>query len=813
MAAPGGRAGPEGAAGGAQGGIPESDPGRALRGAPGGAGSPEEAEGRRRRRLARVLESDDEGEEDEPRFEDAGKEAGLRGAAAPGVEAVLGGRKVMAPVSPVAPAAGTESPLPGPADAPAPSGSGSSSFSSEVSDIASEDAAADSGAAPGSAVADEAPPRATSPDPDDEEAFLLGSGAEDSGGEADSEAGLDDRHLDVDMQANLRQIAERVQVGGNLNPEVKPFDAFLGKLHANAAAAAKRKPLGILGEDPNAKFSSFAEAFEKAALQDEEELAAEIVIEPKSAPAKADTRAGEGDSEGEAGPGGRMEGGASDRDAVAAEGAPQFEDGPLLTETEDEGEEGGGKDEETAQEKEALTQGLLDDVAEESGSEDEDGGSHETDEEEQAAIRHELGLNSDGELEDEDMLPAEEPLESESESSIESEQEEEAHGFTWEREEPGLAAAEEDGQRAKKRRPKNEKVGRRVLDAAGGYVDVEAELSEDEEYQAKEDEDEDADGDGDLQGLIGKGRHTARDVERAAKQHQKWLLEQDEKELDDVVDKVRRGYNRKRPGGLEEAGDAEGLEAARMRLAREQEKYDFSGLKDLFRNGPGLAAYDNDGGGDEKAEVLANLEAARKRKLQREQERPKMARTDSGPAAPGAVPEAAAEVPVLFPGRGGEVVAAPESRLAWGTVGAHDEMRKPAMRRVAAAGGAGHFIGLKRRAGNETEVAPQEREPLTRVSSGAFVFQRADQPVDGASKVAPRSATTPRRRSLRSNAGSLRPPTPAQPRVSQIASLLGAGGQATAQPGTEPAREVPEGLRNKLYGILGKPRSANPVAE
>ena len=82
------------------------------------------------------------------------------------------------------------------------------------------------------------------------------------------------------------------------------------------------------------------------------------------------------------------------------------------------------------------------------------------------------------------------------------------------------------------------------------------------------------------------------------KQHQKWLLDQDEKELDDVVDKVRRGYNRKRPGGLEEAGDAEGLEAARMRLAREQEEYDFSGLKGLFRNGPQLPAYDDDEGGD-----------------------------------------------------------------------------------------------------------------------------------------------------------------------------------------------------------------------
>ena len=763
-----------------------------------------------------MLDSDEEEEDDEPRFEDASKGTGLPGAEAPGVEAVPGEAKVMSPVSPGALATGTTSPLPGRAEAPAPSGSSSSSFSSEFSDIASEDAAADSGAALGGAAADEAPPRATSPGPDDEEAFLLGSGAEDSGGEADSEAGLDDRHLDVDMQANLRQIAERVQVGGSLNPEVKPFDAFLGKLHANAAAAAQRKPLGILGEDPNAKFSSFAEAFERAALQDKEELEAEIVIQPESALAKAGRGAGEGDGEGEAGPGGRMEGGAGDRDAVAVavEGAPQFEDDPLLTETEDEGEE----DEEAAQEKEALTQGLLDDVAAESGSDDEDGGSHETDEEEQAAIRHELGLNSDGELEDEDNLPAEEFLESESESSIESEQEEEeeeegAHGFTWEREEPGLAGAEEDGQRAKKRRPKNEKVGRRVLDAAGGYVDVEAELSEDEEYQAKEDEDEDAEGDRDLQGLIGKGRHTARDVERAAKQHQKWLLDQDEKELDDVVDKVRRGYNRKRPGGLEEAGDAEGLEAARMRLAREQEEYDFSGLKDLFRNGPQLPAYDDDEGGDEKAELLANLEAARKRKLQREQERSKMARTDSGSAAPGVAPEPAAEVAVLLPGRGGEVAAAPESRLAWGTVGAHDQTRKPAMKRVAAGGGAGHFIGLKRRTDDDAEGTPQEREPLARASSGAFVFQRADQPVDGASKVAPRSATTPRRRSLRSNAGSLRPPTPAQPRVSQIANLLGAGGQATAQPGAAPALEVPEGLRNKLYGILGKPRSANPVAE
>ena len=46
--------------------------------------------------------------------------------------------------------------------------------------------------------------------------------------------------------------------------------------------------------------------------------------------------------------------------------------------------------------------------------------------------------------------------------------------------------------------------------------------------------------------------------------------------------------------------------------------------------------------GDEKAEALANLEAARKRKLLREQERAKIARTDSASAPGAAHPEAAA---------------------------------------------------------------------------------------------------------------------------------------------------------------------------
>jgi hypothetical protein len=480
------------------------------------------------------------------------------------------------------------------------------------------------------------------------------------------------------------------------------------------------------------------------------------------------------------------------------------------------------EDEEAEQAREAVKE-FVDGAAEESGEEGEDGEQQgedeDTDEEEEAAIRHELGLNSDGEPEEEELLPVEEALESESESSIESESEEDeeenrgANGFTWEREEPGLQGADQEGK--KKRRPKNEKVGRRVMDAAHGFVDVEAELSEDEEYQAREDEDEDADGDADLQGLIGKGRHTTRDVERAAKQHQKWLLQQDEKELDDVVDKVRRGYNRKLPGGLEETGDAEGLEAARERLARGQEEYDFSGLKDLFRSGAQIPSIDDEEGGDEKAEALANLEAARKRKLQREQERAKIARTDST-SAPGAAhvevaaAAAAGTAPLPpFAAREGQVPPQ-EPHAAWNANGVPESWRKPALKHEQIATGAGHFIGLKRRAEDETDATPVRAEPLARGGSGAYVFQRVGQPGETATKMPP-PGETPSRRARRQNASSLLPPTPTQPRVSQIASLLGAGARAGAEP--RDATTVPVDMRKKLYGLLGKPRNAKPVAE
>ena len=55
------------------------------------------------------------------------------------------------------------------------------------------------------------------------------------------------------------------------------------------------------------------------------------------------------------------------------------------------------------------------------------------------------------------------------------------------------------------------------------------------------------------------------------------------------------------------------------------------------------------------------------------------------------------------------------------------------------------------------------------------------------------------------------PPTPTQPRVSQIASLLGAGARAGAQP--QEAATVPTDVREKLYGLLGKPRNAKAAAE
>ena len=679
-------------------------------------------------------------------------------------------------------------------------------------------------AAPSGALGSGSPRAVVPADVDeDEEAILFGRGAEGSDSEQGgpgSEAGLDGQELDADEQANLRQIAERVQVGGSLLPEVKPFDAFLSKLQANTVAAARRKPLGLLGEDPNAKFSQYADVFERV-VEEDEALETDLVIEPaareeepaaaKAQGARAEPGAGAG-----SGAGAGVEAEAGPEAGPGAQAGSEFEDDPLLTETEEEEVE----DEEAEQAREAV-EGLVDDAAEESGGEEEgeedEGGEDEvTDEEEEAAIRHELGLNSDGEPEEEEVLPAEEAAESESESSIESESEEEeedggANGFTWEREEPGLQGAEAEQGGKKKRRPKNEKVGRRVMDAAHGFVDVEAELSEDEEYQAQKDEDEDADGDADLKGLIGKGRHTARDVERAAKQHQKWLLQQDEKELDDVVDRVRRGYNRKLPGGLEEAGDAEGLEAARERLARGQEEYDFSGLKDLFRGGPQGPSIDDEEAGDEKAEALANLEAARKRKLLREQERAKIARTDSASAPGAAHPEAAAGAGTLPPfAARGENVGLREPHAAWGAPGAQESRRKAAIKPEQVATGAGHFIGLKRRSEDETEETPVRTEPLARGGSGAYVFQRVGQSGETASKMPPPSVT-PSRRARRQNAGSLLPPTPTQPRVSQIASLLGAGARAGAQP--QEAATVPKDMRKKLYGLLGKPRNTKAAAE
>ena len=320
--------------------------------------------------------------------------------------------------------------------------------------------------------------------------------------------------------------AERERIGKGFNPDIKPMSSILDKINTRVQEAALRKPTELVDEAPGLKFSDFADRI--------------------------------------------MSSGNAKVEAINVEPAP---------EEAEEKEEVEGLEEEREEAEEELEE-------EEIAADD-----LEKEIEEKVVKRHEIRLAGKEEtlVEDEVEEKEEECLESESESSMESESEEEEeeeeeeeqdNGFTWEEDEPlPEGHEEEEGRKEKKAKMKLPKVNR-------GFVEVEAEMSDDEGHlhddEGKEDEDDDG---ADLEDLIDKRRYRESEGEgkRRSKFHQNWMNDQEEEDIQKVIEAVETGFRKKRKGLLGEDDENTHRDARRRRAELANTAEDFEDMERIFQ--------------------------------------------------------------------------------------------------------------------------------------------------------------------------------------------------------------------------------------
>ena len=552
-------------------------------------------------------------------------------------------------------------------------------------------------------------------DSDDEEALAAlqaraAGAAADRPELSDEELDEEQQEQDLEEQRARRDVADLEGIGRGFEPVIKPLSLIVNKLKERAQKARGRKPLPVSTAD----ITDVGQYYEQIKSMAKETAAlgaagaARVFTLVQAAPAPAGGAEAEPEPVGE--PSGALltatEDGSEDADEQGALRADEVTGPPP--------EGGVGR----SPPKKSFPLFEVRGKGEGADGEGEDGAAIFFDEEEEEAVLHEL--EEDEPVEEEALEEGEEEEDEDEEESSEvnreeEEEEEEDNAFTWQQEEPGLPEGA-PGAAPSPAKPRKQvtrtKVTNRVMDAAGGFVDVEAELSEDEGggYVASDDEDEAGDdnvnAEGDLKDLIGKNKRvSAAEAEKLAKVHAKWMEEQNEKAIDDVIDNINKGFGR---GGRNEDGDDE-YEARRRRVIQQGQ----IGAKE---NRIKFNIFDDRPDGDEanlpeedRREAEAAVRAARARKEEWKKQQDSSKETDNvrgGPAGEARTPpDPAPKAPKAW--MSADQIEADLGDLA---------KKKPQHRGP-------HFLGLKRK-----EVDPREAEKVVMertVSGRSFVFQRA----------------------------------------------------------------------------------------
>ena len=349
--------------------------------------------------------------------------------------------------------------------------------------------------------------------------------------------------------------AERERIGKGFNPDIKPMASILDKINRRVHEAALRKPAEPKEEaPPTLNFSDFADKIMKDTSN--------LIVQNRD----------------------------ENRVGVAAEDLKVISiEEPTESERKKEG--GAAEDEEVEGHGElhANSEGCESENESEDGMEEEKAPSKTRGNEIRLAVKpvsEEVELESEDEEPEEDEEMEEEESESEEESEdVVSEEEEEDNGFTWEQDEPlpeEAMDAAEDGEKkdvpTKPSKAKLPKVNR-------GFVELEAELSDDEGHLHGDENEEDDDDDGaDLADLIDKRRYkeNGAEAERRTKFHQNIMNQQDDEDVQKFIEAVETGFRKKRKGLAGEDDEGNDRDARRRRAGLNHLEEDFEGLERIF---------------------------------------------------------------------------------------------------------------------------------------------------------------------------------------------------------------------------------------
>ncbi|UPR00595.1 MRC1 domain-containing protein [Chloropicon primus] len=363
-----------------------------------------------------------------------------------------------------------------------------------------------------------------------------GEEAKDDGPEEDDDAEIAfDTEHDANAQRDMIADAERERIGKGFNPDIKPMSSILEKINLRVQQAAMAKPAAAEPTEEaeeGLKFSDFADKIMN--IKPTDSTGDVINVEEPAKEEDEEEEGGKGTDEGPEASAGAEEDEAEDAEEMESEDADQ-----------------GGEEKKRKTNEIRLAAKEPEPEPEPEPEEDE--------------------LQSEEEEEEEEESETEE-----SETEVE-EEEEQANGFTWEEDEPlpDELEAELEGEKAKEKAAGGEGEGtalkKKLPKVNRGFVEDEAELSDDEGHlhedeNGEEMDDEDDDGK-DLEDLIDnrKIRESDDRVRKRTKLHQNWINEKEDEDLEELVHAVETGFRKKRKGLAGEEDEGNDRDARRRR--------------------------------------------------------------------------------------------------------------------------------------------------------------------------------------------------------------------------------------------------------